>query len=139
MADRLVSEGYAALGYRYLMIDDCWLSKDRDAQGRLQPDPERFPYGMKDLAAYVIKKSACLLLTSVKKLIPQIHSKGLKFGLYEDFGNFTCAGYPGVIDNLKLDAETFASWDVDYIKLDGCYAELEDMETGNKNDQYLTC
>jgi Alpha galactosidase A len=55
MADRLVSEGYAALGYRYLMIDDCWLSKDRDAQGRLQPDPERFPYGMQDLAAYVIK------------------------------------------------------------------------------------
>jgi Alpha galactosidase A len=31
-----------------------------------------------------------------------------------------------------LDAETFASWDVDYIKLDGCYAELQDMETGNK-------
>jgi Alpha galactosidase A len=59
MADRLVSEGYAALGYRYLMIDDCWLSKDRDAQGRLQPDPDRFPYGMKDLAAYVIQKSDC--------------------------------------------------------------------------------
>ncbi|XP_059479744.1 alpha-N-acetylgalactosaminidase-like [Neocloeon triangulifer] len=111
MADLLVSQGYAAVGYDYINIDDCWLSKERDANGRLQADPERFPYGIKDLAAYV-------------------HSKGLKFGIYEDFGNFTCAGYPGVIDNLKLDAETFASWDVDYVKLDGCYAELVDMETG---------
>jgi Alpha galactosidase A len=53
MADYLVSEGYAALGYRYINIDDCWLSKERDEQGRLQADPERFPYGIKDLAAYV--------------------------------------------------------------------------------------
>jgi len=56
MADHLVSEGYAAVGYRYINIDDCWLSKERDSEGRLQADPERFPYGIKDLAAYVIEK-----------------------------------------------------------------------------------
>lgn len=59
-----------------------------------------------------------------------MHSKGLKFGIYEDFGNYTCAGYPGVIHNLQQDAETFASWDVDYVKLDGCYAHPSEMDRG---------
>lgn len=44
---------------------------------------------------------------------------GLKFGIYEDYGNFTCAGYPGILGHLETDADTFASWDVDYVKLDG--------------------
>jgi hypothetical protein len=60
----------------------------------------------------------------------QVHAKGLKLGIYEDYGNFTCAGYPGVIDHMQQDAQLFASWEVDYVKLDGCYAELSDMETG---------
>lgn len=34
----------------------------------------------------------------------------MKFGLYEDFGTMTCAGYPGVIDHMELDANTFAEW-----------------------------
>ena len=49
----------------------------------------------------------------------QVHSLGLKFGIYEDYGNFTCAGYPGILGHLETDADTFASWDVDYVKLDG--------------------
>lgn len=60
----------------------------------------------------------------------QIHSKGLKFGIYEDYGTKTCAGYPGSIDNLELDANTFAEWGVDYLKLDGCYADTDGMEEG---------
>ena len=43
----------------------------------------------------------------------------MKFGIYEDYGNFTCAGYPGIIGHMDIDANTFASWDVDYVKLDG--------------------
>ena len=49
----------------------------------------------------------------------QVHGKGMKFGIYEDYGNFTCAGYPGIIGHMDVDADTFASWDVDYVKLDG--------------------
>ena len=60
----------------------------------------------------------------------QIQSLGPKFGIYEDYGNFTCGGYPGILGNLELDANTFAEWDVDYIKIDGCYVDLIDMETG---------
>lgn len=111
MADILVSEGYAAAGYEYINVDDCWPERERGPQGELVADRERFPYGMKSLSDYV-------------------HSKGLKFGIYEDYGNFTCAGYPGVVGHLAGDADTFASWGVDYVKLDGCYALPADMDSG---------
>ena len=54
-------------GYQYLVIDDCWSLKERDKNGYLVPDPNKFPNGMKAVADYV-------------------HSKGLKFGIY------SCAG-----------------------------------------------
>lgn len=53
MADILVNEGYAQLGYDLISLDDCWLADERDSQGRLQPDAERFPSGIKGLADYV--------------------------------------------------------------------------------------
>ena len=54
MADIMVSEGYKDVGYEYVTIDDCWLAKERDNKtGRLQPDPTRFPHGIKYLAHYV--------------------------------------------------------------------------------------
>jgi len=49
-----------------------------------------------------------------------VHSKGLKFGLYNDIGTETCGGYTGIDGNYVLDANTFASWDIDMIKIDGC-------------------
>lgn len=47
MADRMVEDGYLEAGYEYLVIDDCWSLKQRDADGNLVPDPEKFPHGMK--------------------------------------------------------------------------------------------
>ncbi|XP_060556601.1 alpha-N-acetylgalactosaminidase-like isoform X2 [Ruditapes philippinarum] len=111
MADLLVSEGYKDVGYQYVNIDDCWMSKERDGRGSLVADPERFPHGIKHLADY-------------------IHSKGLKMGIYEDFGTKTCGGYPGSKFYLQEDAETFASWGVDMLKLDGCYTNAADYEYG---------
>ncbi|XP_033152668.1 alpha-N-acetylgalactosaminidase [Drosophila mauritiana] len=111
-ADLLVSEGYADAGYEYVIIDDCWLEKNRDNDTqKLVPDRKRFPNGLNALSDH-------------------IHYQGLKFGLYQDYGTNTCAGYPGVIKHMKLDAQTFADWDVDYVKLDGCYANISDMATG---------
>ncbi len=49
----MVEQGYKDAGYQYVNIDDCWLAKERDAQGRLQPNPERFPNGIKALSDYV--------------------------------------------------------------------------------------
>ena len=59
MTDILVNEGYASVGYEYINVDDCWPERERDARGRLVPDRERFPYGMKSLADYV--SIACFL------------------------------------------------------------------------------
>ena len=56
MADRMVEDGYKDAGYQYINIDDCWSNKQRDAQGRLQSDPVRFPSGIKALADYVSQR-----------------------------------------------------------------------------------
>ncbi|KAL3265709.1 hypothetical protein HHI36_009912 [Cryptolaemus montrouzieri] len=53
MADILVTEGYADLGYNYINVDDCWLEKERNRFGQLVPDRHRFPRGMKSLADYI--------------------------------------------------------------------------------------
>jgi hypothetical protein len=98
------SKGYKDAGYEYVNVDDCWPSHQRAKNGRLQPDPNRFPSGIKALADY-------------------IHSKGLKFGIYGDVGTKTCAGYPGSLYYMQLDAQTFADWGVDYLKFDGCYLD----------------
>ncbi|XP_075961484.1 alpha-N-acetylgalactosaminidase-like [Anarhichas minor] len=101
-ADRLAEDGWKELGYEYVIIDDCWMSLLRDEHGRLQPDPSRFPGGIAKLARY-------------------IHDRGLKLGIYADMGTHTCMGFPGTtLDKIEIDAQTFASWGVDYLKFDGC-------------------
>ena len=51
--DAMVAGGYVDAGYVYVNIDDCWPEKERDAEGRVVPDPKRFPSGFKALADYV--------------------------------------------------------------------------------------
>ncbi|QMU77003.1 alpha-galactosidase [Streptacidiphilus sp. PB12-B1b] len=109
-ARALVSSGLAAKGYNTVTIDDCWMSADRDASGDLVADPSKFPDGM----AYVGR---------------QLHAMGLKFGIYEDAGSSTCGGYPGSQDHWQQDADLFASWGVDYVKLDGCNVATPSGET----------
>ncbi len=115
MADRMVDEGYLAAGYEYLVIDDCWSLRQRGADGRIVPDPEKFPHGMKAVADYV-------------------HQKGLKFGMYSCAGVRTCAGYPGSYDHEFVDAKTFADWGVDFLKYDYCNFP----SSGNCKARYLT-
>lgn len=100
-ADMMVNEGYKDAGYEYLVIDDCWSLKERDAQGNLVADPAKFPHGMKAVADYV-------------------HEKGLKFGMYSCAGILTCAGYPSSYDHEFQDAKQFAEWGVDFLKYDFC-------------------
>ena len=51
----MVSEGYLEAGYNFISLDDCWLDKVRGPDGRLQPDPVRFPNGIRALSDYVSK------------------------------------------------------------------------------------
>lgn len=103
VADALVASGLRDAGYVYLNVDDCWQGV-RDAGGFIEPDASRFPNGMKALANYV-------------------HARGLKFGLYSDAGTQTCARRPGSRGFEQNDARRYASWDVDYLKYDWCYAD----------------
>ena len=100
MADALVSSGLAECGYVYLNIDDYWHG-ERDENGNIQSNPERFPSGMKALGDY-------------------IHSKGLKFGIYSDAGCLTCGRQPGSLGHEYQDAKSYADWGVDYLKYDWC-------------------
>ena len=102
MADVIVEKGLDKFGYNYVVIDDCWAEKTRDSSGRLVPDKNKFPSGMKTLADYV-------------------HSKGLKFGMYSCAGVLTCGQYPASYDYEFIDAKTFAEWGVDFLKYDFCY------------------
>lgn len=101
-ARSLVENGLSAVGYDYVVIDDCWSLKQRDKNGKLVPDPAKFPSGMRSLA-------------------DKIHAMGLKFGMYSCCGLMTCAGYPSALDREWTDAHTFAEWGVDYLKYDYCY------------------
>ncbi|HZL12219.1 MAG TPA: glycoside hydrolase family 27 protein [Prolixibacteraceae bacterium] len=106
MADEMVSSGMQDAGYEYVVIDDCW-QVDRDANGEIVVDKDRFPNGIKYLADY-------------------IHSKGLKFGIYSCAGTKTCAGRPGGRGHEYQDARTYARWGVDYLKYDWCNTTTQD-------------
>jgi alpha-galactosidase len=111
VADAFVSSGMKDGGYQYVNLDDCWMD-GRDSSGKIRVNASKFPAGMSALASY-------------------IHDKGLKLGLYSTPGTKTCAniysGYTGGIGSLgheKSDAQTYASWGVDYLKYDKCTADL---------------
>jgi alpha-galactosidase len=101
-ADLMVSSGMKDAGYTYIVLDDGWMAMERDSvTGNLVADPKKFPHGMKAVADYV-------------------HSKGLKFGLYNCAGTKTCQSYPGTRGYEYQDARLYASFDIDYLKFDWC-------------------
>lgn len=81
------------------------MSWERNATGYLTANATRFPNGIKYLSDYA-------------------HSKGVQLGIYEDFGTYTCQGYPGSMGYIEKDAAVFAEWGCDSLKLDGCYAPV---------------
>ena len=102
VADAMVSAGMVAAGYKVVMLDDCWASTERDANGDLQPDPARFPSGIPALASYV-------------------ESRGLELGLYTSAGDKTCKyGRPGSQGKFDVDARWFARNNVKWVKADNC-------------------
>ena len=101
-ADAMIETGLKDAGYNYVVIDDIWALKERDADGKMVPDPEKFPHGMKYIADY-------------------LHERGLKFGMYSCAGYLTCAGYPASYEHEWDDAKSFAEWEVDFLKYDYCF------------------
>ncbi len=103
MADAMAGNGMRDVGYQYINIDDFWHADTRDSSGKPVADPKKFPHGIKYVADYM-------------------HSKGLKLGMYSCAGNMTCGRRFGGYSFEPIDAKTYASWGVDLLKYDYCYA-----------------
>lgn len=102
--DTMSKNGLRDAGYIYVNLDDGWQQfkgNRSDHPGSIQPDPAKFPSGLKALADYA-------------------HSKGFKLGIYSGPGDTTCAGYTGSLGYEEEDAATFASWGIDHLKYDSC-------------------
>lgn len=101
-ARALVSSGMQAAGYDYVVLDGGWDQLARDAAGNLQADPNKFPDGIKPVVAYV-------------------HSLHLKFGIHLAAGPTNCArNGAGAYGHYTQDAQTLASWGIDFLKFDSC-------------------
>jgi alpha-galactosidase len=100
-AQLLVSSGLAAAGYNCVNLDDGWMAAERAANGELVGDAAKFPHGMAWLAG-------------------QVHALGLRFGVYTAIGSRTCQSLPASWGHYDQDAKTFASWGVDFVKVDDC-------------------
>ena len=98
----LMASGLQDMGFEYILIDDCWQQRARNADNTLSPDPLKFPNGMKEVVDY-------------------IHNKSLKAGIYSSAGVKTCAGYPGSLGFEFVDAQQYADWGFDYLKYDNCH------------------
>jgi hypothetical protein len=106
--DALLSSGLAAHGWNYLNIDDGWESTARSSDGSIRGN-EKFP-DMVALGSY-------------------LHSRGLKFGIYSSPGPLTCGRFLGSLAHERQDADSYASWGVDYLKYDLCsYEDLMSPE-----------
>lgn len=110
------NKGLYECGWNHIMMDDLWQGT-RKADGTPQPNASRFPNGLKTVADYV-------------------HKNGMKFGLYTDAADRTCAGAFGSYGYETIDAKTYAEWGVDVVKCDYCYAP-DDVETAKKRYKAL--
>ena len=106
IADALVSTGLRDAGYVYfLAFDGVWWSAavnpPRDSTGQPRIDEERWPNGIQAVSDY-------------------IHNRGLKVGGYTDIGALGYCFPPeiGVFGHEQQDANQFARWGWDYIKID---------------------
>jgi alpha-galactosidase len=111
VADAVAKNGMKDAGYQYINIDDCWMD-GRDSGGKLKANASTFPSGIAALADY-------------------IHNLGLKIGIYSTPNTQTCAaiyggctGGVGSKGHETTDAQTFASWGIDYLKYDKCRGDM---------------
>ena len=107
VASSLISSGLAAAGYRIVWLDAGWATGARDSTGQLTVDPTKWPDGMSGMATW-------------------LHQQGLEAGIYTDAGRSGCDGVGvGSYGHYQQDADTFAAWGFDAVKVDFCGAGQE--------------
>lgn len=118
-ADVMHASGLLAAGYEYVNVDDGYQSRSRDGNGNVGYN-QSFASGMKSLGDY-------------------IHDKGLMYGIYTANGIETCLGYPGMEYNEERDSAAYASYGVDFIKVDYCLREVISYSTTEKIYRISAC
>jgi Alpha galactosidase A/Alpha galactosidase C-terminal beta sandwich domain/Carbohydrate binding module (family 6)/Carbohydrate binding module (family 35) len=159
-ADAMVSSGLANHGYVYVNLDDFWQLCDSngfvvDGFGRWVPDPAKFPSGIKALADYIhglglkfgfyvtpgIPKNAVLKNTPIEGT--SYHATDIANTSLQE-KNYNCRNMyfidyskPGAQPYVDSWARQFASWGVDYLKIDGVgSSDIPDVQawaTGLRN------
>ncbi|MDP3973265.1 MAG: glycoside hydrolase family 27 protein [Candidatus Daviesbacteria bacterium] len=104
VADAMSQNCMREAGYEYINLDEGWQSTERNPDGTIKIDTKNFPGGIKELTDYV-------------------HSKGLKFGIYTSVGSSGCqtdVKRAGSYNHEEQDVKFYASWGVDFLKIDWC-------------------
>jgi alpha-galactosidase len=109
VANSLIDRGLATAGYRIVWLDFGWADGKRDSNGELVVDPQLWPHGLPWLTAW-------------------LHERGLQAGIYTDAGYSGCYGRGvGSRDHYQQDANAFAAWGFDAVKVDFCGAGQEGL------------
>jgi len=141
-SDALKNSGLTAKGFVYVNLDDFWMKCDAngpvvDGNGRWVADTTRFPGGMKPVADHVhangqkfgLYVTPGIAANAVMKNTPiagtAFHAKDIA-DTSKTEKNFNCKhmffinySKPGAQQFIDSWAKLFASWGVDYLKIDG--------------------
>ena len=110
VARTLLHRGLARAGYRIVWLDFGWASGERSADGKLVVDPQQWPHGLRWLTDW-------------------LHRRGLLAGIYTDAGRSGCYGKGvGSLGHYQQDADSFAAWGFDAVKVDFCGAGQEGLD-----------
>ncbi|MFC4499501.1 MULTISPECIES: glycoside hydrolase family 27 protein [Streptomyces] len=155
-ADAMVSSGLKNHGFVYVNLDDFWQKCDAngfvvDSYGRWTVDAAKFPSGMKALADYIhskglkfgfyvtpgIAKNAVTANTPIEGT--PYHAQDIA-DTSKTEKNYNCKnmyyidyGKPGAQEFVNSWARQFASWGVDYLKIDGVGSQdIPDVQAWDK-------
>jgi alpha-galactosidase len=109
--DAMVTSGMRDAGYRYVNLDAGWAAPTRGSDGKLRADSAEFPDGIAAVASYA-------------------HDRGMLLGIYASPFDELCGQDQRIGSRGKetTDAQTFASWGVDYLKYDWCRKDSDHAE-----------
>ncbi|WP_160719302.1 alpha-galactosidase [Bacillus sp. USDA818B3_A] len=151
----IMAEKFQSHGYEYVNLDDYYQldwTTNVDKFGRWVVDPEKFPHGMKALGDYIHQKGfkfgLYVTLGIPKGAIDQntpiegtpYHAKDIvdfskKQKVSFNFGNMYAIDFskPGAQQYIDSWARLFASYGVDYLKIDGVRnQDIKDVEAWAK-------
>jgi len=120
VANSLLKTGLAKAGYRIVWLDYGWASGARTSTGQIVLNPGQWPDGLAWLTAW-------------------LHVHGLLAGIYTDAGRSGCYGHGlGSYGHYQQDADQFAAWGFDAVKVDFCGAGQQGLDPRPLYKQFAT-